>query len=667
MTSKPPSQPSATRGNSRWLFRLALILTPFFLLFLLEVLARLVSPSPANSLFIDTEYNPHYLTVNQLAGKPYFTGESFGAFGTQDVLRREKTDSTLRIFVLGGSTTAGYPYMYSGTFAAIMKGLLQQSYPHWEIEVINLGMTAVNSYTVRDFARECLSYDPDLLLIYAGHNEFYGALGSASSQHSLFGTNRTLTLLYLKLKRLRLFQLLQNLIHQLQPQKPSQDSRTLMARMAQNQAIPYNSPLYKKTLSIFQRNLQDIIRWTQQQQIPLLLGTLVSNLKDQPPFVSLHEPQANPQTVDSLLKQIETTIDQQHYQSALNQLQNLLSYDSTYAKAYYLAGRCYEALQQFNQAREYYTKARDYDALRFRASSDLNDIIHELAQQNLVFLSPIDSLFSAHSPNGIVGKNLLLEHLHPNLDGYFLMGKTFAQTILQQRLLNQKHPNLPTPQPLPPDSILIKQIAITTLDKQIAEYRVQILTSGWPFTSGNRYLTLDDFVPQSPVQKQALAVLKRTSNYEKAHVHLAEYYERNGQLESAVKEYYALATTFPINESPLLKMGRLLVQLQRYDQALPILKKSMQFVNDYFSVKWAGTIHLQRQEVEAALPLLQRAHTMNPRDAQTMYNLSGAYFLNGDTVKALETIERLLQTNPDFPDAKTFQTKLSQAIHRKTQ
>ena len=665
MTPRPRTQPSAPRSKTPWTFRLVLILTPIFLLLLLEISARLISPASDTSLFIDTEYNPDYLTVNQLAGKLYFQGESFGAFGTQDVLRREKPDSTIRIFVLGGSTTAGYPYLYSGTFAAIMKGLLQQSYPGREIEVINLGMTAVNSYTVRDFARECLRYDPDLILIYAGHNEFYGALGSASSQHSLFGTNRTLTLLYLKLKRLRLYQLLQNTILKLQPKKHSQDSRTLMARMAQNQAIPYHSTLYRKTLTIFQRNLQDIINWTQQQQVPLLLGTLVSNLKDLPPFVSLHDPRVNPQTVEALLKQIETTIDQQHYLPALNQLQDLLSYDSTYANAHFLAGRCTEALQQFNQAREYYIKARDYDALRFRASSDLNNIIYQLARQKQVYLTDIDAAFSAHSPNGIAGNNLLLEHLHPNLEGYFLMAKTFAQTILQLRLLNQKHPNLPTPQPLPPDSLIKNQIAVTNLDKQIAEYRMQILTSGWPFTSHTQYLTLEDFIPRSIVQEQALAVLKKTSNYEKAHVYLAEYYRKKGQLELALKEYYTLATTFPINESPLLKMGRLLVKLKQYDQALPILKKGLRLVDDYFSVKWAGTIHLKRQEVKAALPLLQRAHSMNPQDAQTMYNLSGAYFLNGDTVKALETVERLLQTYPSFPNAREFQAKLSQAIQRK--
>jgi len=114
MTPRPRTQPSAPRSKTPWTFRLVLILTPIFLLLLLEISARLISPASDTSLFIDTEYNPDYLTVNQLAGKLYFQGESFGAFGTQDVLRREKPDSTIRIFVLGGSTTAGYPYLYSG-------------------------------------------------------------------------------------------------------------------------------------------------------------------------------------------------------------------------------------------------------------------------------------------------------------------------------------------------------------------------------------------------------------------------------------------------------------------------------------------------------------------------------------------------------------------------
>jgi hypothetical protein len=40
----------------------------------------------------------------------------------------------------------------------------------------------VNSYTFYDKIDEILKEDPDAILIYAGHNEFYGELGIGSSK-----------------------------------------------------------------------------------------------------------------------------------------------------------------------------------------------------------------------------------------------------------------------------------------------------------------------------------------------------------------------------------------------------------------------------------------------------------------------------------------------------
>ena len=43
-------------------------------------------------------------------------------------------------------------------------------------------MTATNSFTTLDFARELVDCQPDLYIVYDGHNEFYGALGVASRE-----------------------------------------------------------------------------------------------------------------------------------------------------------------------------------------------------------------------------------------------------------------------------------------------------------------------------------------------------------------------------------------------------------------------------------------------------------------------------------------------------
>ncbi len=65
-----------------------------------------------------------------------------------------KPAGTYRIFCLGGSTTVGFPYWYNGSFPSFLRDRLRRTFPERSIEIINLGMTATNSYTVVDMVRD---------------------------------------------------------------------------------------------------------------------------------------------------------------------------------------------------------------------------------------------------------------------------------------------------------------------------------------------------------------------------------------------------------------------------------------------------------------------------------------------------------------------------------
>jgi hypothetical protein len=84
-----------------------------------------------------------------------------------------KKAGTVRIFVLGESAAAGTPDPSFG-FARILDVMLRQRHPGTDFEVINAAMRGINSHIVRRIAQECLQYEPDLLLLYMGNNEFVG-------------------------------------------------------------------------------------------------------------------------------------------------------------------------------------------------------------------------------------------------------------------------------------------------------------------------------------------------------------------------------------------------------------------------------------------------------------------------------------------------------------
>ena len=76
------------------------------------------------------------------------------------------------------------------------------------------------------------------------------------------------------------------------------------------------------------------------------------------------------------------------------------------------------------------------DALRFRAPEDINDIIARLCRKyDNAHLVDTRAAFEAASDHGIIGKSLLLEHVHPNLMGYALMADAFYHALQQQGII----------------------------------------------------------------------------------------------------------------------------------------------------------------------------------------------------------------------------------------
>ena len=105
------------------------------------------------------------LMLNQQIAKRYFYNTKTIPFSNQDVFDAEKKPNSFRVFVLGGSSAAGYPFSPLGSFSRYIRDRLKLLYPSSEIEVVNLSMTAINSYTIRDLFPSVLEQKPDLILM----------------------------------------------------------------------------------------------------------------------------------------------------------------------------------------------------------------------------------------------------------------------------------------------------------------------------------------------------------------------------------------------------------------------------------------------------------------------------------------------------------------------
>src|SRR5258708_5877656 len=193
-----------------WLFRVIALLIPFVLLFLLEMALRLFHYGYDTSLFIESPDNAAYWVMNPGASKKYFTDQLNATTGNREPFRKGKEAGVFRIFVLGESTTIGYPYFHNGSFHRWLLYRLMFDFPDKKIEMINVSLTAVNSYTVLGFSKEVVNYQPDAVLIYTGHNEYYGALGVGSTNR-MGGSPRLVNFL-LRLREYKVVQLMTRVI-----------------------------------------------------------------------------------------------------------------------------------------------------------------------------------------------------------------------------------------------------------------------------------------------------------------------------------------------------------------------------------------------------------------------------------------------------------------------
>ena len=107
------------------------------------------------------EGEPHLVTAqNKLT---YFNRQSFPP---------EKAPGAFRVFALGGSTTYGRPYDDLTSFSGWLRELLPVADPGKRWEVINAGGIGFASYRVAHLMEELVDYQPDLFIVYTGHNEF---------------------------------------------------------------------------------------------------------------------------------------------------------------------------------------------------------------------------------------------------------------------------------------------------------------------------------------------------------------------------------------------------------------------------------------------------------------------------------------------------------------
>ncbi|MFZ5517157.1 MAG: tetratricopeptide repeat protein [Candidatus Zhuqueibacterota bacterium] len=632
------------------LFFAILFLIPLLFFVGLEIGLRIFHYGPNLDLFIALQENPLYLKINPELGRRYFPKLNVKPATSYDVMLQRKPANGFRVFVLGGSSAFGYPYGRNAAFPKFLQDRLQDYFTQRHVEVVNLAMCAVGSYTVRDIGLELLNYQPDVILIYAGHNEFYGALGVGSAES--LGHSRNWVNLYLSLRSFKTFLLVRDGVFKLTSMfagnASAQAGKRLMEHLAGEQIIPYDSELFRTAHRIFKDNIQDVIEAAERKRVQIYLGDLVSNVRDQAPFRSISSV-ATGGTV-SVIAEAEALEAAGQIGAALEKLNLAIQSDTANADACFRKARCLEKTGEMNAARQWYYSARDFDALRFRAAEALNGVVRQFNHANVVHV-PVQQTFEHNSPDGFIGASLMLDHLHPNVQGYFLMAKIYFELMKQHVPLEPAE----TPGAVQSDSLYWYNSGVTALDLAEANFRMQILLGSWPFKDGFATVNSIQWNPQNKVHQLAMHIVKEEKSWEQAHVELAELYIERGQLSQAAEEYFSLAKMTHYNVSPFLRLGQIYMQQRRFQLARQFFSKSLAIEKTLLAYQGLGEACLYLNQLQQGIGYLEAGLRIKRNDPLSLFLLSKSYVKMGDREQARRYLMQLKSVQPQFPGIKSLE------------
>ncbi len=632
---KPPAQHPSHPTRRTWIFIfLATIPLPILVLVGWESALRVGGYGYSSSFFMPK-------TIHQKSGM--VNNPEFGLrFFPKSLLRKAspfwiadpKEKNTFRIFLLGESAALGDPNPPFG-FGRILERMLQARYPSIRFEIVNVSVTAINSHAILPIAKECLSLQPDLLLLYMGNNEVIGPFGAASAitpyASNLFFIQSRLLLLHTKIG-----QWIQHISDRLFLDSNPQTSWKGMEMMSEKNYVRLSDPHLQKVYNHFESNLQAIVTLASHARIPLLVSTIGTNLRDCPPLASLHNPIVPKEQLDQWNLIYQKGIaeeNESHFPEAVDAFLQAEAIDPHFAELQFLLGRCYLKLGDPSQAKSRFILAQDEDVLRFRADSEINRRIRknvfEKATNGIYFID-IAKMLEEKSPDRIPGSEFFYEHVHFNFSGNYNVACSLLDAIGQivpvairgespsELLLSEKECK--------------EQLAFTLWDRYKSLKNVIARMSVFPFTQQI------DHREQLQKMKMEAVTMEKLLTLQLINQHKSQY-------EAAIEK-------FPDDWQLHYNYGRLLMasshQVDAVTQFFIVTQAIPHHVEAHFDL---GVAYLESENYLTAMERFQQVLTMQPDYMDAFYNIAFCSFKLGKTEEAIAKYQDLIRMDPSYENA----------------
>ena len=658
-----PRLPAVPLSPARkWLFRLiALVVLPLLLLGGAEAALRLVGYGYPTGFFKRIRVGQQEYLINNENFSLRFFPPQLARWPDPFMFPATKAPDTVRIFIFGESAAMGDPQPAYGA-SRYMEVLLRQRYPGKKFEVINTGITAINSHVILPIARACARQEGDFWIVYMGNNEMVGPYGAAT----VFGAQAlplNAVRLNLAIQETRIGQLLISLMRKLGGGTKN-TSWGGMEMFLENRIAPGDrrkETVYRN----FEGNLRDIVAVGVKSGAKVILSTVSVNLMDCPPFASLMDsnvPATDRQRFEQEFGEAKALQAQSNYLAAADRLTAAAKLEPEHAEAHYRLAQC--ELQLTNAAASaQYQAACDLDALPFRADTRINTAIRRVAQERagvgLAFCDA-EAELAQGSPGHIAGDEIFFEHVHFNFDGNYRLGRMWAEQVGQGLTAAGISPGTTN---WATEAACDEALGLTIWNRQFVLQSVIRRMGSQPlstqFNNDERLakvraeeLNLGRVQAQPGaarrVREEFAAALERAPADHFLYEGLANFLEAIKDPEGAIAAYRKLVELVPGDFYGCLQLGRVLGEQGKPEQGEPYLEEAAH-LRPSLPEGWfeLGIVLAGQQKYARALECMERAARLRPQDATYVSYTARMLSKLNRHAEAVAKYRQALRMNPE--------------------
>ncbi len=362
-------------------------------------------------------------------GTPYFA-----EWGYQ--LKMPKPSSIYRIFTVGGSSTMGFGV--DRPFSELLQASLIQQQPDWlknrNLEIINGGREAFGSHRVLEVVKWASLFEPDLIVVYLGHNEFL---------EEIFFDPSRVVFHFEKAERLAQKSRVANWLRFALIPERSIPKPKLQRHVLSDSSYPWikSQQQYEIRLKFFEANLEQIVACCQERKVRLLFMPVARNLLWEPQH-SVHGPgyASHSDEWETLFARVQTQFEKHEWAKVISTLRRIHQIDDKYSLTHYQLGLSLLAIGDARTGKQELVVANQLDRTGDRANSDVVRVIHDVCKRHGLPFVDVQPAFDRELLNESrrlrSGQDLelFLDHCHPAQKAHVIISDAIAKFLMQDHL-----------------------------------------------------------------------------------------------------------------------------------------------------------------------------------------------------------------------------------------